>query len=148
MSSPLASTAAHDAFRKTTPSEISACAIRGGVWNALRSYLEAFTADGQSAGEHRRIGTGASAHSRAADQSPFDVLLTRFDHESTMLPGSSHRSWKNLRLFSWKPQRWQSVRLRQLSIGSRWNIHLTSLHHSALSKSIARKAQVSSANSG
>lgn len=32
--------------RKTTPSEISACAIRGGVWNALRPYLEAFTADG------------------------------------------------------------------------------------------------------
>jgi len=32
--------------RKATPSEISACAIRGGVWNALRPYLEAFTADG------------------------------------------------------------------------------------------------------
>ena len=32
--------------RKTTPSEISACAIRGGVWNTLRPYLEAFTADG------------------------------------------------------------------------------------------------------
>jgi len=32
--------------RKTTPSEISACAMRGGVWNALRPYLEAFTADG------------------------------------------------------------------------------------------------------
>lgn len=31
---------------KTTPSEISACAIRGGVWNTLRPYLEAFTADG------------------------------------------------------------------------------------------------------
>src|SRR3546814_8585426 len=25
--------------RKTTPSEISACAIRGGVWNTLRPYL-------------------------------------------------------------------------------------------------------------
>ena len=32
--------------RKTTPSEISACAMRGGGWNALRPYLEAFTADG------------------------------------------------------------------------------------------------------
>ncbi len=32
--------------RKTTPSEISTCAMRGGVWNALRPYLEAFTADG------------------------------------------------------------------------------------------------------
>jgi predicted transcriptional regulator of viral defense system len=32
--------------RKTTPSEISASAMRGGVWNALRPYLEAFTADG------------------------------------------------------------------------------------------------------
>lgn len=32
--------------RKTTPSEISACAMRGGVWNTLRPYLEAFTADG------------------------------------------------------------------------------------------------------
>jgi len=32
--------------RKATPSEISACAMRGGVWNALRPYLEAFTADG------------------------------------------------------------------------------------------------------
>jgi predicted transcriptional regulator of viral defense system len=31
---------------KTTPSEISACAMRGGVWNTLRPYLEAFTADG------------------------------------------------------------------------------------------------------
>jgi hypothetical protein len=89
MSSPLASTAAHDAFRKTTPSEISACAIRGGVWNALRSYLEAFTADGQSAGEHRRIGTGASAHSRAADQSavrrPPDALRSRIDHAPRQL---------------------------------------------------------------
>jgi predicted transcriptional regulator of viral defense system len=32
--------------RKTTPSEVSICAMRGGVWNALRPYLEAFTADG------------------------------------------------------------------------------------------------------
>jgi hypothetical protein len=32
--------------RKTTPSEISACAMRSGVWNALRPYLEALTADG------------------------------------------------------------------------------------------------------
>lgn len=32
--------------RKTTPSEISACAMQGGVRNALRPYLEAFTADG------------------------------------------------------------------------------------------------------
>ena len=32
--------------RKTTPSEISACAMRSGVWNTLRPYLEAFTADG------------------------------------------------------------------------------------------------------
>jgi predicted transcriptional regulator of viral defense system len=32
--------------RKATPSEISACAMRGGVWNTLRPYLEAFTADG------------------------------------------------------------------------------------------------------
>jgi predicted transcriptional regulator of viral defense system len=32
--------------RKATPSEISACAMRGGAWNALRPYLEAFTADG------------------------------------------------------------------------------------------------------
>src|SRR5487761_337478 len=31
--------------RKATPSEISACAMRSGVWNALRPYLEAFTAD-------------------------------------------------------------------------------------------------------
>jgi predicted transcriptional regulator of viral defense system len=31
---------------KATPSEISACAMRGGVWNALRPYLEAFSADG------------------------------------------------------------------------------------------------------
>jgi hypothetical protein len=44
--------------RKTTPSEISACAIRGGVWNALRPYLEAFTADvgvrPVPAGQHAR----------------------------------------------------------------------------------------------
>ena len=32
--------------RKATPSEISACAMRSGVWNTLRPYLEAFTADG------------------------------------------------------------------------------------------------------
>ena len=32
--------------RKTTPSEISACAMRSGVWNSLRPYLEALTADG------------------------------------------------------------------------------------------------------
>jgi predicted transcriptional regulator of viral defense system len=32
--------------RKATPSEISACAMQSGVWNALRPYLEAFTADG------------------------------------------------------------------------------------------------------
>jgi predicted transcriptional regulator of viral defense system len=32
--------------RKTTPSEISAYAMRSGVWNTLRPYLEAFTADG------------------------------------------------------------------------------------------------------
>ena len=31
--------------RKTTPSEISACAMRSGVCNTLRPYLEAFTAD-------------------------------------------------------------------------------------------------------
>jgi predicted transcriptional regulator of viral defense system len=31
--------------RKATPSEISAWAIKGGVWNVLRPYLEAFTAD-------------------------------------------------------------------------------------------------------
>lgn len=31
--------------RKTTPSEISACAMRGGVWKMLRPYLEALTAD-------------------------------------------------------------------------------------------------------
>jgi predicted transcriptional regulator of viral defense system len=31
--------------RKATPSEISACAMRSGVWNAFRPYLEAFTAD-------------------------------------------------------------------------------------------------------
>ncbi|MGE4011520.1 MAG: hypothetical protein AB7G15_05240 [Alphaproteobacteria bacterium] len=32
--------------RKTTPSSVSVCAMRSGVWNALRPYLEAFTADG------------------------------------------------------------------------------------------------------
>jgi predicted transcriptional regulator of viral defense system len=32
--------------RKTTPSEISACAMRTGVWNSLRPYLEALTAGG------------------------------------------------------------------------------------------------------
>lgn len=32
--------------RKATPSDISACARQGGVWNTLRPYLEAFTADG------------------------------------------------------------------------------------------------------
>jgi predicted transcriptional regulator of viral defense system len=32
--------------RKATPSEISACAMRSGVWSALRPYLEAYTADG------------------------------------------------------------------------------------------------------
>jgi predicted transcriptional regulator of viral defense system len=32
--------------RKTTPSEIAACAMRSGVWNSLRPYLEAFTAHG------------------------------------------------------------------------------------------------------
>jgi predicted transcriptional regulator of viral defense system len=32
--------------RKATPSEISAWAMRSGVWNTLRPYLEAFTADG------------------------------------------------------------------------------------------------------
>ena len=32
--------------RKATPSEISACAIRSGVWNSLRPYLEAITVDG------------------------------------------------------------------------------------------------------
>lgn len=31
--------------RKATPSEISDCAMRSGVWNALRPYLEALTAD-------------------------------------------------------------------------------------------------------
>ena len=31
---------------KATPSEISAAAIRGGVWKTLRPYLEALTADG------------------------------------------------------------------------------------------------------
>jgi predicted transcriptional regulator of viral defense system len=31
--------------RKTTPSEISECAVRGGVWSTLRPYLEAITAD-------------------------------------------------------------------------------------------------------
>lgn len=31
--------------RKTTSAEISACAMRGGVWKALRPYLEALTAD-------------------------------------------------------------------------------------------------------
>ena len=33
-------------LRKTTPSEISACAIPSGVWNTLRPYLEAFTTNG------------------------------------------------------------------------------------------------------
>ena len=32
--------------RKATPSELSACAMRSGVWNSLRPYLEAFTAGG------------------------------------------------------------------------------------------------------
>lgn len=32
--------------RKTTPSEISDYAIRGGIWSTLRPYLEAVTADG------------------------------------------------------------------------------------------------------
>jgi predicted transcriptional regulator of viral defense system len=32
--------------RKATPSEISGWAMRGGVWNSLRPYLEALTADG------------------------------------------------------------------------------------------------------
>lgn len=32
--------------RKATPSEISICAMRTGVWNSLRPYLEAFTAGG------------------------------------------------------------------------------------------------------
>jgi len=32
--------------RKTTPSEISAWAIKSGVWNALRPYLETIIADG------------------------------------------------------------------------------------------------------
>jgi predicted transcriptional regulator of viral defense system len=32
--------------RKTTPSEISDYAIRGGVWTTLRPYLEAVSADG------------------------------------------------------------------------------------------------------
>ena len=31
--------------RNTTSSEISACAMRGGVWKTLRAYLEALTAD-------------------------------------------------------------------------------------------------------
>jgi predicted transcriptional regulator of viral defense system len=31
--------------RKATPAEISAWATKGGVWNVLRPYLEAFTAD-------------------------------------------------------------------------------------------------------
>jgi predicted transcriptional regulator of viral defense system len=31
---------------KATPSEISSWAMRGGVWNAVRPYLEAFTVDG------------------------------------------------------------------------------------------------------
>lgn len=31
--------------RKTTSSEISACAMRGGVWKTLRPYVEALTAD-------------------------------------------------------------------------------------------------------
>jgi hypothetical protein len=29
--------------RKVTPAEISASASKGGVWNVLRPYLEAFT---------------------------------------------------------------------------------------------------------
>jgi hypothetical protein len=32
--------------RKTTPSEISACAMRSGVWKTLRPYLKALTAGG------------------------------------------------------------------------------------------------------
>jgi predicted transcriptional regulator of viral defense system len=32
--------------RKTTPSEVSEYAMRSGVWNVLRPYLEALTADG------------------------------------------------------------------------------------------------------
>jgi predicted transcriptional regulator of viral defense system len=32
--------------RQATASEISACAMRSGVWNSLRPYLEALTADG------------------------------------------------------------------------------------------------------
>lgn len=32
--------------RKATPSEISNCALRSGVWTTLRPYLEALTADG------------------------------------------------------------------------------------------------------
>jgi|SRR5579872_1553208 len=32
--------------RKATPSQIAVSAIKSGVWNALRPYLEAFTADG------------------------------------------------------------------------------------------------------
>jgi predicted transcriptional regulator of viral defense system len=32
--------------RKATPSDISAWAMGGGVWNALRPYLEAFTVEG------------------------------------------------------------------------------------------------------
>lgn len=32
--------------RKATPSEISVCAIRTGVWNSLRPYLEALTVGG------------------------------------------------------------------------------------------------------
>jgi predicted transcriptional regulator of viral defense system len=32
--------------RKTTAAELSTYAMRGGVWNALRPYLEALTADG------------------------------------------------------------------------------------------------------
>ena len=32
--------------QKATPSEISTCAMRSGVWTALRPYLEAFTTDG------------------------------------------------------------------------------------------------------
>jgi predicted transcriptional regulator of viral defense system len=32
--------------RKSTPSEISEWAMKGGVWNALRPYLEAFTTNG------------------------------------------------------------------------------------------------------
>ena len=31
--------------RKTTPSEVSACAMHGGVWKTRRPYLEALTAD-------------------------------------------------------------------------------------------------------